>query len=216
MPTVAQGVGVNQRVGEQIQPLRLKLQVALSLVTPTNQVATLGNSGNSGPEDITVHVYILRSKEFPSFQQQYSLNVGADLLMTAQGQDERPFDGNYWNAKLPVNANKYSVLHHKQIRLRKSAGYQSFVKFADVNAVNDPAGALNCVSQTGNQMAYLSLNIPIPKVLQYDTQNTLPDNYFPFMCIGWTSNEYPLQHNWARQLYPLAVTARTWLTYKDA
>ena len=217
MPVCPQGVGVNQRIGEQIQPLSLKLQLALSLVTPTNLVTPLGTSGNSGPEDITVHVYILRSKDFPSWQQQYSLNVGTDLLSPYQGQNELPFDGTYWNSKLPVNTVKYNVLHHKQIRLRKSAGYQSYVKYADQNSSNDPAGALNCVSQTGNQTAYLSLNIPIPKMLQYSNSAfNMPEDYFPFMCIGWVSNEYPLSAQWTRQLYPLAVTARTYLKFKDA
>ena len=217
MPPIQQGVGVNNRIGQDIMPLSFKLQLCMSLVLGSNEVNSLSDSANSGPEDITVHVFMLRSKVYPDSTQQLSLNVGADLMCTFNGQNEQQFDGNYWSSRLMVNREKYHVLHHKAIRLRKATGYQSYVRQASSEGLVEPTDAVATPATPGAQMAQFTLDIPCPKRLTYSTAFTQqPENYAPFICIGWVANEYPVASPLVRAYYPLAVTARTMFKYKDA
>jgi len=216
MPFVSQGVGVNQRVGAEIQPLSFKLQLCLSLVGGADEVIG-ATSKDHGPEDITVHVFMLRSKLFPDMSQQYSLNVGSDLMCQFNGQLPQAFDGTYWASRLIPNRTLYHVLHHKKIRLRKGAGYQSYVKEVSEYGNDNPTNSLYALDTPGAQMAQLTLDIPAPKKLVYEGPfNTFPRDYAPFVCIGWVSNEFPIAKPLNQNYYPLAVTARTFFKFKDA
>lgn len=221
LPSVTNGTGPAQRIGNQLQPLSLKLQLTFNLTTPTSKVSSTlirpgSGDGDSGPEDITVHLYILKSKVFPNFDQASSIDLTNLLTPSSNSTQFSSFDGTYWPSKFQVNRELFNVISHKAIRLKKAAGYQSYVKYADTTGATLPGGALNTQDTPGSQMAQITEYIPLPKMLQYKATTDLqPADWNPFFVIGWTSNEYPITRAWTHQYYPLSVTGRVTFKFKD-
>ena len=224
LPNVSQAVAEGGRIGQDIQPLSLVVKLGLSLVQPSKQVASAGiplpgyGTDTAGPEDITVHIFFLKSKLFPDFLQVGNVNVANDLMCEYNGQAEQKFDGSYWSSRLMVNTNKYNVIKHLKIRMRKSGGYYSYVRTVNDLGNYDPESFPYNIGNTGaNQVLSVNVRIPTPKTLTYKGNfDVQPIDYCPFMCAGWTVNDFPLAQPIATNFYPLAITGRVMLKYKDA
>lgn len=216
VPNVAQGLNVDQRVGNEIMPKSLRIQLALQLVQPGANIVPGGNNYSS-PENITCHIFILKSREVQDQQDASNVDI-AHMMSPYNGQRSGPFTGDYWPSREPVNKNLFTVIHHKKIHMRKGAGWYSFVNNANVMGTAQPTvpcqdGAYSSPDQA---VVELTLNVPMPKKLVYINETAeQPRNFFPFMCIGWTKNEYPLTQAWNRDFTPLAVSARTYFKYTD-
>jgi len=225
MPRISQGLGVSERIGEDISPISLKLMLGISLVVPTFKVGSYASlppptygTVMSGPEDITVHIFILKSRVFPDFHSSSQINIGADLMCEYNGQQQQKFTGDYWSTRLQVNTEKYNVIRHIKLRMRKAAGYYSYVKNVSEGGNYDPATNVENVSTNmGSHTMNLSIRVPVPRKLTYQQANySMPENYNPFMCAGWTANEYPLTPLLPTTFYPLSMTGRVLFKYKDA
>lgn len=221
MPAIAQGTSVQSRVGNQIQPLSLKVKLCMSLVIPTREVASYGGgdayaSKNSAPEDITVHVYFLKCKKYPDYNDGALIDVTKLLTPMPNNNYQVAFDGSYWNSKFRVNSEQFTTIKHLKIRLKKAAGYESYV--GNVTRTNDfePSNQLQDTSEPGRHYYETTVDIPCPKMLEYK-ENTAqqPVNFNPFMVAGWVCNDYPFTTNPPYDMYPLAITAKTFFRYKD-
>lgn len=218
MPGITIGTFNGNRVGNQIQPLSFKVQLCLSLSLPsaTASGGYISSTTDSGPEDLTAHVYFLKSKKFPDYDNMGSISLTSMLTPMANYGVYSGFTGDWWTAKSIVNSNDFTLIKHLQVRLTKGAGYQSYM--AQINETGDgnPQQALFATDVSGRPWAYHTVNIPVPKMLQYkDTTSSQPVDYNPFMVIGWVRNSYPFAVLGANTTFPLAVSARTLFRYKD-
>ena len=217
IPDVDQGEGFDERTGNQIEPKRLTVQLALSLVTPSSAVTATGLGGNaiSYPENITVHIFFLKSRQVADVANYTAIPI-TELMSEGGGQNAQQFDGSFWNAQLGVNSNLFSVIKHLKINMKKGNGWSSYVSYAEQSGSSVPP-QLPCDGQADfNRVHRINVNIPMPKKLTYDSDFTKqPSNYFPFMVAGYTRNEYPVTTAWANTWYPLAISARTLFTYTD-
>lgn len=224
MPPVGTGSAVYHRVGEEIEPLRLKVQLTLSLVTPTFDVNRLTDPQlgtlDSGPEDITAHVYVFFSRRFPNFEDRTNpaFDLNYFLKRAQESNTAYQYQGTHENGKMVVNNQEFKKVHHFAIRLKKAAGYQSYVRMISSNG-GDPQREPDQHVQApalASQVADLTFYIPLPKKLRYQVQaSNQPECFTPYMCIGWSSNDYPLESVSSPNLTPLAVTGSCHLWYKD-
>ena len=233
MPPVTTGTAVFNRIGKEIEPLRLKVKMTLSLITPTREVNYVTNNAvppppqpfgdfNSGPEDITAHVYVFFSKLFPDWAQKDDPDwtMLHFLKHSNQANAAYGFDGTHENGKMVMNTEEFRPVHHFAIRLKKGAGYQSYVRMVTSNPGDgpiprDPEDHLTAFT-SASQFADLTFSVPLPKKLTYAAQaNGYPEHFNPYLAVAWSSNEYPMERPCIPELTPLAVTATTHLWYKD-
>lgn len=220
LPNVAQGLNQDQRIANQIEPKSLLLKLAVQLVQPSKEVfGELSPGGNtySYPENITCHIFILRSRQVDD--PALVVNIPIDqLMMIGPGMGTKPFDGSYWNSRLAVNTNQFTAIKHIKLHLRKGSSWYSYVNNCNVNGTSIPAqlpqdGAYSSPDQA---LKEFNIRIPVPKKLIYTNETfEQPKNFFPFMAVGWTKNEYPVSTAWTRSFYPLAISARTLFKFND-
>lgn len=200
LPNVVQGIGDNQRIGEQISPISLHIngtvKVSLSILT-----------GNS-PVDIFAVVYVLTHKTYKNYEGLNTGNNFAQLLMNGQGATSS-FTGNVWAARQPVSRQNYNVLAKKIVRLRYAGLYTSGGQSVSIANSHDYVANYNVVLTQKH----------MPKALKYpeaDAPATAytnsPTNYAPFMAVGfyWADGSGP-----AAPQALLESTYVTRLTYKD-
>lgn len=232
LPPVTTGNSVFTRVGKEIEPLRLKVKMTLSLITPSREVNWVANNAvppppepygdfNSGPEDITAHVYVFFSKLFPDWAQRNNddWTMLHFLKHSNQANAAYGFEGVHENGKMVMNTEEFRPVHHFAIRLKKGAGYQSYVRMITTNppeaGTRDPEDRLSAFT-SASQFADLTFSVPLPKKLSYAAQaNAYPEHYCPYLAVSWSSNEYPMERPCLDTVTPLAVTATTHLWYKD-
>ena len=188
IPPLAQGVTSDGRVGNVIQPLRHKVNLALSL------------PNDNSAYDITAHVYMLRSKEVKSADN-YSAVPITTMLDLGNGSDG-PFDGKQQTSFCPVNREQFTVLHHKQVRLVKVQGYP----FSATNQQTSP-----------NPQHFHKLSMTFKSPAKYLYQNNVsgfPTNDFPFLVIGWVNNTVGSETVTGGSYLNVLGSSEMW--YKDA
>jgi len=224
MPNINTGGATYSRIGEEIEPIRFTVKMTLSLVTPTRIIDSFigpefGNL-NSGPEDITAHVYIFFSKQYPDYSDRGDLGWSMNQFLKRSRESDTgyEFDGTHDRGKFIMNPNIFKAVHHFRVRLKKGSGYQSYSRMV-TNNNPDPeyAPEQHAEAFTGaSQFADLTFSIPFPKKLRYASQaSTQPENYCPYVVVGWTPNEYPLEVPPMNTLLPLAATCTSHFWYKD-
>ena len=165
IPEVPVGLAATSctRVGDHISPTKC--------IVDLNICATAANA--TGSVDKMVHVFMLTSKSVKSLAN-YSAIPITQLLDIGNGTNG-PFNGASMSQTLPVNAQDFTVLHHKAFRMTKGLGLQntSIVSSATIT----PAAAFR----------RLRFTLKIPKLTYSDDSVTYPSNYAPFLVIGYTS-----------------------------
>jgi hypothetical protein len=219
LPNVIQGLNSDQRVGNQIEPKSLRIQLALQLISPSAIVMPpTGGTQITYPENITVHLFFLRSRQVDDPTLVGNIPITQLMARSPEGLNPQEFDGSYWNSRLPINRAQFSVIKHIQVHMRKGNGWYSFVNNSNVTGMLVPPqlGQDGAYSSPDQAVKHMTISIPVPKKIYYanELQNQ-PKNYFPFMCVGWTKNEYPLSTPWQRDFFPLAISARTFFKFND-
>jgi len=216
LPNIPAGTLNGQRIGLEIQPISLKVRLALTLTAPTRLVTTSGD-GDTGPEDITAHCFFLKSKKFPDFANVGSINLTQLLQVMPNNGNFSAFTGAYWEQHCVVNSEDFTLIKWLRIRLKRAAGYQSYVAQIEYSGVYDVQQAIFTDNVPGAQTADVTVDIPLPKNLQYrQTGDLQPQDFNPFMVVGWTKNAYPLTTAGSSNTYPLAISARTYFRYRDS
>lgn len=196
MPAVTQGVGDNQRIGDQIQVKGMYVHVNVSLLS---QFAYNANS------PIRVRLFLLTHKSYKQTQglaanlPPYTTLLRSNDDGTA-GSTTQPFDGTPQNYILPVNKEIYNVL--KDISFQLAPPDTSITAGADA------------LYQANKQFKF---KIRCPKLLQYDKVSTgvdFPVNWAPFMAVGYCYPDNSIIPDTTTT--KIVVTARSFLYYEDA
>lgn len=170
MPHISQGTDDHNRIGNQINPkrLRIKLDIACKYFPDTSA------------RDRTVHVFVLTAKSVKSLDNYTSIPI-TQLLDRGNGT-KTTFDGTQFHAQFPVNTSEFTVLKHKAMRMVQGFGLANSVPGVD-------AGSTDGVISPAHSYARIALNVKTPAKFKYDrASQTFPTNYAPFLVIGFTHN----------------------------
>jgi len=195
MPSVARSTGEansHTRIGDQISPTSLVIKGRVSFTYNT-----------AVSRNITVHIFVLSAKAVRNWDNYTAIPIGS-LLATGNG-DDATFNGTITNAALPVQRDTFTV--HKYLKFNLTKGY---------GVTNPAAGnATDSVILAQNSSRAFSISLKPPKVLKYaDNAGLYPQNYAPFLCMGWTYNDEPTAGDSPSTLITMNV-CQTHLRYKD-
>jgi len=166
VPRINVGSDDHQRIGNRIEPIKLKNTTSVFL--PYSEARTAMS--------VFVDVYYLTCKQVKT--QINNNEVPTGFLLNAGDGTNVPYDGTAQTADLPINKAAFSVLKHKRVKLQLSAGDPNSVL---VGAFANPAVVSTCYYE-----ARWTYDIPVPSKLTYMNENVnYPSNYFPFMCLGF-------------------------------
>jgi len=196
LPRLTQGAATNQRLGDEIQPVRA---VTYFTVFPDPAQTAL--------HDVTVNIAVVRVKG-ASTDVAVAATPGADFLTSDGGQNTDPagvtpelfltFINN-----LPINKDRYTQLKRFKHRFAKGA-----------NNINGAVGAgTNNSPPTGGSAAPCKVFkfTWVPPKLKYDNAAAvLPTNHYPVYMIWGSNNDASA---WGA---PLKYNVRTELYFKDS
>lgn len=137
-----------------------------------------------------VTMFILNAKRLKS----YNVGLGtlnANALLEGGDGNTYPFDGSTMNALMPVNRDVYTQVRRISFRLSATT-------------------AEDHKPETSKEF---TIRIPTPKTLMYDQPGGYPENFAPFVAVGWSRDDGitpPPGMNHIR------VTSRSVLLYEDA
>jgi len=151
------------------------------------------NKASGGFQSIKVYVYVLSSRQYKSVPA-LDANLPAELLklLDTWNNGSVGFSGDNYIALLPVNRDRFIV--HKVLK---------FTLTKD-----------NTTSSDGKSYRDLSIRIPVPSHLKYDSGSFYPQNYCPIVAVGYTyadgdAPDDPLHPN-------LQVDMASFMSYEDA
>ena len=211
LPNVVQGNADNQRIGDQITPISLRIEGQLKV--------SASQLTNNYPTDIIAVCYILTHKVFKSYQAltpappvpPATTPVGGNdfgQLLKIGENTTTNFTGNWWARFQPVAEQYYTVLAKKVVRLRFAGLYTS-------------GGQSVSVANSHDYIANWSVTLnkhKLPAHLKYPEGNVTgvyansPTNFAPFMCVGYYTADG------INSATPAAILESTYvskLTYKD-
>jgi len=211
LPNVAEGVADNERIGEQITPTSLRINglVKISLATLTIPA----------PTDVYAVVYVLTHKVYKS----YEALLGSPAVPPAVGfvggnnfnqllkngeNATTNFSGNWWASKQPIADQYYNVIAKKIIRLRFAGLYTSGGQ--SVSIANSHDYQANWTVTLNKR--HLPAHLKYPEASVTGTFNNAPQNFAPFMCVGYYNADG------TNTATPQAVIESTYvstLNYKD-
>lgn len=163
VPHIANGDDDQQRLGDSIKPLSLKVKGLLSM----NRLGT-----NVDNRVLLVRVIIAQSKSYKSEQALATASalVANSLLKPnyeGAGTASIPFTGQQTDLVAPINTDGYRVYHDKVYRLACVS--------TDAAVEENPASYKRW-----------SASIPLPASFDYDSNSVLaPTNFAPFVAIGY-------------------------------
>lgn len=179
LPQVGEGSASFERDGLKISPV--KHRTDLRFVFNDDALITGSVPASKAGWDITVHVWYGTVRRFKNITDATDPTLANEILVNILDNGEGitlPFQGRLAEETLAQNK-EFVTLKHKQFRMYKNAGL---------------ANVLDTVSPSlGTPMILekrLSLSFKPPKVLQYKDEDQLfPENYAPFMIVGYCHND---------------------------
>ena len=195
VPRINVGSDDHQRIGNRIEPIKLKNTTTVYL--PYSEARTAMS--------VFVDVYYLTCKQVKT--QINNNEVPTGFLLNAGDGTNVPYDGTAQTADLPINKSAFTVLKHKRVKLQLSAG--------DPNSVLVGAFANPAVTSTCYYEARWTYDISVPSKLTYMNENVnYPSNYFPFMCLGFHAID--ANGDTAPITPRIFCRSQSQMTYKDA
>lgn len=187
LPQIAQGDSTYERQGNKINPTRHVTDLrftfngsAVLQYTPSGGTMVTVPISQAG-WDITVHVWYGFSRRFKRVDNVTALanttNILQTMLQDGQG-DNIEWNGLLTDETLQVDRD-FVTLKHKKFRMYKNAGLAN---------VGDPISpSLTTPMATTHRMR---ISWKVPKVLLYGEDSSLvPENYAPFIVIGYCHND---------------------------
>lgn len=194
IPPVTTGDDDYQRIGNQLQPVSLKVKIQCAL-------------GALASSSVYVDFWFLHSKNIKDAK--HTAQVAIQKLLNDGNGQNVPYDGTSYTAMLPLNKTEFTLITHKRILLKKPYG--------DPQGLYSGAGAPpNSVDSLAANTKTLSVNINLPKNLTYEQKTDyVPSNTFPFMAVGFTATDQ-FGGTALTPTLPIYVQAQSQLYYKDA
>lgn len=137
-------------------------------ITPRGLLVTCSvycTSDQSTPPQTVLlpRIFVLKSK---AISYQPNLTGWNYLKLLDHGQGEHAFDGTLMSYRSPVNTDAFTVV--KDIKTQLCMG---------------------SVEQNPNYIKHFKFWVPCPKVLEYNDGDTFPQNFAPFLCLGFATGD---------------------------
>lgn len=173
LPNISQGIGDNQRIGDQIKGQKLTVSGYVRL---NYNSETLESQPRSA---VLCRMMILSLK--------YRNGVYADAIAAAtnalpallkKGGTTSAFTGNLSDINAMVNTDLFTVHHDRKFYLTQSYLVQP-----------GTAGQSTMASDVRNAIRFFRINVPCKKVLKYDSaaaSGLQPINFAPFLVLGYS------------------------------
>jgi len=164
VPPVAQGLQVNQRVGNRISPSSCYLDITLAI-----------DGGFPGSVAIQPRLFMVTDRGVSDYKNASGIAWGS---LIEPGGNPQKYDGEHPNASMyPLNARQFIKHHDITFPLWKGNGE---------GATTVAAG--QTVSELSHSMRRFRLKVPLPKHLKYDLEaDVYPSNALPLLAIGFTT-----------------------------
>lgn len=210
LPDVSEGTAEFERIGVKISPTGLVADVDLTF----NERNGLAGVISTLSWDVTVHVwwgYCRRFKNNVDVQANKVVIVN-NMLEDGQGNSLRWLGGPL-DHQLRENK-EYIQLKHRAVRMFRPLGIQ--------NTATNSGGVTTYFPQVIHKTMKCRFNPA--KVLKYNEDQSTPENYAPFIIIGYQNNDGTQAANTyttdpytlATQVPALQAVVRSHLYYKDA
>jgi len=163
LPSIIQGLESGQRIGNQIRPRALVLNIW----------ANAANTADSA--SFVARMFVLESLRI---RDSTLITTGIPMsTLLNYGQAQGGFDGYPSQLSAGVNRNEFKVYHDKLVKFDKADG-------RGPSLVNTFTG--NTVAPTTNTMYHCRIVVKCPAVLRYHNAPDLyPDNFAPFFNAGY-------------------------------
>jgi len=213
IPFCYQGLKDNQRIGERIQPVSLKVNGCVR-INYANNIATYNNT------DLKVVIYVLQHVQLKDYTTLYAENDFSQLLKDTDSlvSSTQQFDGQSWQQHLPIANQYYRLLKKKVITLK----YEGLFPKAS------PGGAVPTVAtgvpNSHNYFASYSMNLSkyLPKNLKYPEETVTdplvlntPTNSSIFMAMGFFQLKEPASGGTFDTAPQMEQTYQSRMGYKD-
>lgn len=172
LPGIAQGVGENQRIGNQIRAKSLNVKGYVKL--DINETAD-----NTANPNVVVRMMIVSMKTTQSFQDAQSLSTKIGSLLL-KGGTTTTFAGNLQDIYAPINRNVFTVHHDRKFYLRQDY----------INTIGASAPSTTLTQDISKTVKFFNLNVKCRgRILKYDEDvgsDILPNNFAPFILLGYS------------------------------
>jgi len=200
IPRLPQGVAQGERLGSEIRPRSLHVKGCINL---SGKVAQCWN--------IRVRVMVVqdRSNLDQSQKAQFVNVMAGSLLMSASGGGGVVgYNGRASTHFLPINTDRYDVLHDTEFPMSLAAGTTS---------QQSPLVAGNMTSMSSNNSRVLDFKVRLPAKLKYDdgASGAYPTNAAPYLLVGWCNADEDQVYS-SNGPVPLYYTFHSVLSYTDA
>jgi len=203
IPPISQGTEDNQRLGNQVSPVSLRVKGVVRLKTDSI-------IGNQQGTNIKVVIYVLHHVSLKDYENLYAKNDFTQLLNDGNNNTVA-FRGNVAFKDLEVSKQYYKVLKRKVITLRYAGSI--------------PLSATNVsIDNSHSWYAEYSFNLTkhLPSKFKYPESNAtpastvnFPTNYAPFMAIGYYDFKDPNDLTLLPTTSYITQFYETSLKYKD-
>lgn len=219
IPLVQTGTGEHNRIGDQLQPTRLRLDFSLHFA-----------NADASTRDITAILYILTSKKDKSYT---SNSPGGALASNFQQYLEKGdgsttfFNGKWEDSKYPIANNNFNLVKKFEIPLLKGSGLpngsgivtQVPVDVSGNYRIIDISGGV-LAGQDGMATHERSVRVnktyvfkKLPKFKYSDANSQYPNNFAPVWAVGYYYNDGTAADTTAGML---RVAMTTQMSYKDS
>jgi len=162
VPTISQGTDDFNRVGDRISPVAMFVKGRLGL--------TYNAQANNRPISVRVMIVSQRTVRDRTFLSSWTPNLLLSANDATAGLLDVPYDGTARNAMYPVNKNMFQVHYKRDFLMNPSQG-------------NSEGIGLESENRT---LIKWAAKIRVPKTLvYYNTDATFPQNFAPFLLIGY-------------------------------
>lgn len=168
------------RRGLKLQPKKLRTDLRF-IFAPEQLISTGGSPArvDSCAWDVTVHIWYGYVKRYKTCSDvQANAQFICDNLLEIDGATQARFSGRLQDELFEKNK-EFASVKHKKFRMFKNAGLP--------NILDNTIPAQNFPVQDATRV---SLSWKPPKTLLYaDETSVLPENYAPFMIVGYCHND---------------------------
>lgn len=218
VPLVQQGTQQNRRIGDEIQPTKLRLNFSVHFF-----------NSEASTRDITVVIYLLTSKKNKSYETASA--SGALPAMFQQYLDKGDgsatyFNGNYESSTYPVNHTLFNSIKKFEIPLIKGSGVSNGAGIwssgrGDLSGTDFDMSGNVVASDVGMATHERSVRVnksytfkKIPELKYGDASNTYPTNFAPVWAAGYYYNDGTSPDTVSNGILRVSCVSHLW--YKDS
>jgi len=192
LPSVASGVGANQRLGNSLNPKSIRTHFAMYF-----------NNDSVNTANLYVRLLCVSSREIKTYTNLAALS-GNNLFLNSSG-GAQDISGNYSdnlraNQFLPVNKKAWIVHHDKTFHMAKGYGFTN----NDNTSPRTPTGYVPLCHS-------ITMTTPHKGALKYDSAaDSVANNFAPLWCAyAWTAD------NGTASIYPIQIDTRSEILFTD-